>query len=525
MEKGKEKTLIDRVWDFLASIKLAVVVFAVLALTSIIGTIIEQNAEPEKNIKLLTKLFGASAAPTLFKIFESLGFMDMYHSWWFITILLFFSANLIICSFDRLPKIMKLVREPIKPLAEDHFKSFGIKREITLKGRPEAAREMVIDAVKRAIGFTLSEAKEERGYQLFAQKGNVTRLGVYITHFSILVILIGAVIGIFFGFKGFVNVPEGRSYPVAFSRTAPLDPTAEADRENILNAIEASQGDLSRVSGRLGIDQGSLKSKLRRYGIHLLGFSVRCDDFHVDYYGNSDMPKAYKSWLTIIKDGKEVMKKTIEVNDPLKYEGVTFYQSSYGTVPGGGENSVFRFRVTSKDGKAEDLNLRFGGSFPVPGTGLTARIEDFSPALGFDQQTGRPFTYAQQMTNPAVLLSFSESGSRKFGGWVLQRYPETWRLQDGSVVQFVDLWGLQYTGLQVRRDPGVWIVYLGCITMALGLYIAFFMSHRRVWVRLAEEKGTTQVIIAAGANKNRHAFERKIDKLMSLLTKVKEGGR
>jgi len=69
VEKGKEKTLIDRVWDFLASIKLAVVVFAVLALTSIIGTIIEQNAEPEKNIKLLTKLFGASAAPTLFKMY------------------------------------------------------------------------------------------------------------------------------------------------------------------------------------------------------------------------------------------------------------------------------------------------------------------------------------------------------------------------------------------------------------------------------------------------------------------------
>jgi len=247
--------------------------------------------------------------------------------------------------------------------------------------------------------------------------------------------------------------------------------------------------------------------------------------FNVDFYSKSDMPKAYRSWLSVTKDGKEVIKKIIEVNEPLKYEGITFYQSSYGLVPGGVENGIFRFRAISKDGKSEEINARFGGSFTLPGTTLTAKIEDFSPALGFDQATNRPFTYAKQMNNPAVLISFFEGGNRKFGGWVLMRYPETWSLPDGYTLEFVGVWGSQYTGLQVRKDPGVWIVYLGCFAMAIGLFIAFFMSHRRIWVRLVDERNNTRVIIGASANKNKQAFERKIDTLVSHLTKTKEGGK
>jgi len=475
-----KKTLIDKIWDSFASVKLAVIIFALLSLTSIIGTIIEQNVDPAKNIKVISKLFGQAAAPSLFKVFDSLGFMDMYHSWWFVAILLLFAANLIICSVDRLPKIVKVVREPIKPLSEDCFKGFGIKKEILLAGKPEAARSVVSDAVKRVTGFNLAEVKEDNGYQLYSQKGNYTRLGVYITHFSILLILIGAITGVFLGFKGFLNLPEGSTSTVAYTRDGKEQP---------------------------------------------LGFGIRCDLFTVDFYGNTDMPKAYKSLLSVIKEGKEVMRKEISVNDPLKYEGVTFYQSSYGIVPRGEEKSIFRLRLTPKGGKTEDVEVKSGGSFRIPGTNLTGTIEDFSPALGFDQSTGKPFTYAEQMNNPAVLISFYESGKRIFGGWIFKRIPDTWRLPDGNIVEFAGIWGIQYTGVQVRRDPGVWVVYLGCITMAVGLFITFFMSHRRLWIRLTEDKNRTRVVIGASANKNKAAFEAKIDKLTSFLSKAPEGGR
>lgn len=480
MENENNKTVVDRIWDIFASVKLAIVIFIALSLTSIIGTIIEQNASPERNIKMLAKLFGQSAAPTLFRAFDALGFMDMYHSWWFLVILLLLSANLIICSIEKLPGIMKLVKDPLKPLQPESFKGLRIRKEFVLKGSPAKTKAVVSNAIKKIGRFNLSEISDGNSYQLYSQKGSYTRLGVYVVHFSIIVILIGAVAGIFFGYKGFLNLPEGTTSSVVYVKGG------KAEKN--------------------------------------LNFTIRCDDFDVEFYGNSDMPKKYRSWLTIIKDGKEVVKKMIAVNEPLKYEGVTFYQSSYGLTPEAG-NSVFKFRVTSKDGKTEDVAMAFGSSFTVPGTNLSGKVEDFSPALGFDQQSNKPFTYAEQMNNPAVYLSFYENNTRKYGGWVLKRYPETWKLPEGHTIEFIDLWGIQYTGLQVRKDPGVWLVYLGCLAMTIGLIVAFFMSHRRIWVRLLEEKGNTRVIIGASANKNRYAFEKKIDKLEKLLTGGEEGGR
>ncbi len=84
----------------------------------------------------------------------------------------------------------------------------------------------------------------------------------------------------------------------------------------------------------------------------------------------------------------------------------------------------------------------------------------------------------------------------------------------------MDIWGAQYTGLQVRNDPGVWIVYYGCSLIGLGLYMAFFMSHRRIWLKLKASGGKgggTTVMLAATANKNREGFERKVDQAISQL--------
>lgn len=515
----EKKTVIDRMWGLFASVKFAIVIFSLIALTSVIGTVLEQRAEPARNIVILSRLFGETLAPTVYRIFDTLGFMDMYHSWWFRTLLVFFSANIIICSLDRLPRIWKLVREPIKPLTAEQIEKAGIRRELSLKGKPEKVREGVTAAIK-AIGFHYEEAKEDRGYQYYCQKGNYTRLGVYITHLSIILILIGAVVGVSFGFKGFMNIPEGRSYPVAFSPSASLNPSEEMDRDRILEALEASWGKEAKASEILGIKDKELKDKLRRYGIQPLGFSVRCDDFEVEFYGNSQMPREYKSWLTVIEDGKEVKRKAIEVNDPLTYKGITFYQASYGMIPNA--SGWFILKVTSASGVSEEKRLTLGESFSIPGTSIEGTIKDYSPALSFDQQ-GRAFTFSEVMNNPAVFIDFKEGGKEKYAGWILKRYPETWRTPEGHTVQFIDLWGVQYTGLQVRQDPGVWIVYLGSIVMTLGLFIAFFMSHRKLWVRIVEDKGNTRIYVGASANKNRAALEGKIEKMIALLKKRQEG--
>lgn len=463
----QNKGLTDRIWDLFSSVKLAVVVFALISLTSMVGTIIEQQADPERNIKLLNKLFGGSGN-VVFKALDAAGFTDMYHSWWFISLLFIFAANIIICSIDRLPRIWKVAREPIKPLLEERFDAMPIKKEAAIKAKAEKAREAVMSAMKKA-GFNAEIYQEGGNLQFYAEKGRYSRLGVYVTHLSIIVILLGAIAGIFFGFNGALNLLEGRTSSVAYSF-------------------------------------GSGKEIP-------LGFDIRCDDFDVIFYENSDTPKSFTSQLVIIENGKEVLKKQIEVNTPLRYKGVTFYQSSY--MFDLNEDAVFKLAVTPNDGKKEDVEFKINGSFQIPGTNISGKVVDFTPALGIDE-AGKLFTYSRQMNNPAIFVEFTEKGKVKHQQWLLKRFPQTWKTPD-AVIELKDVWGAQATGLQVRKDPGVGVVYLGCLIMIIGLYAAFFMSHRRIWVKIIEDKNITKIKVAGSANKNKIAFEHRIDKLLEVI--------
>jgi cytochrome c biogenesis protein len=475
-EKSSFERTVDTVWNLFSSIKLAVIIFAVISLTSIVGTIIEQNAEPEKNILILSKFVGGSAAPSLYTILDKLQFTSMYDSWWFIILLLLFAANLIICSIDRLPRILKLVRESIRPVSLERLEKLSIRKTTSMAGKGHQSKEHIISALQK-IGFSPSEHTDSSGIQLYAEKGNFTRLGVYITHFSILVILAGSIIGIYFGFNAYLPLNEGETSSVAYQGGSPVP----------------------------------------------LGFEIRCDNFEVDFYDSSDRPKDFKSWLTVIKDGKEVKKQSIEVNDPLSYGGITFYQSSYGTS-NDVNRGIFVFRVSAKNGAPAEINPRIGDTFTIPGTSLSGKILRFNPALSLDKN-GRPFQYSQQMTNPAVYIEFTEEGKNKYSGWLLKRYPKTWSLPDGNRVEFLEYWGVQYTGLQVRKDPGVFLVYLGCLIMSAGLYITFFMSHRKIWIHLVPARNNTDIVIGALANKNRASLERKIEKLLHILTADHKGGK
>lgn len=465
----KNKSIVDKIWDVFSSVKLAVVVFSVISITSIVGTVIEQQAQPERNIKLLAKFVGEDFAPAAYRILDTLGFTDMFRSWWFMALLFIFIANLIVCSIERLPKIWKVVKEPIKPLTPERLKTMSIKREIVLKEKADKASEHAGTVLKKH-GLAAAVRQEGGAFQLYAEKGRYSRLGVYVTHLSILLILGGALIGMLFGFNASLNLPEGSASAIAYKRNEAQIP---------------------------------------------LGFEVRCDNFNVSFYGNTDTPKAFKSWLTILEGGKEVMKKVIDVNSPLHYKGITFYQSSYGYSPS--RDSIFKFAVTSNNGEKQDVNIKFGESFSIPGTAVTGRVVDFSPALGVDE-SGKLYTYVEMMNNPAAFVEFWENGKMKYRQWILARVPQTWKVADG-IVEFEHLWGAQYTGLQVRKDPGVWVVYLGCLVMALGLYATFFMGHERVWMWLKDEKGGAKVLIAASANKNKLSLEQKIERITKEITK------
>jgi len=79
-----------------------------------------------------------------------------------------------------------------------------------------------------------------------------------------------------------------------------------------------------------------------------------------------------------------------------------------------------------------------------------------------------------------------------------------------------------YTGLQVNRDPGVPLVWLGFFLIIAGLFVTFFISHRRVWVRLSESQGRVSVSVAGTANKNPVGLEKELDRLIQKLRQALE---
>ena len=92
-------------------------------------------------------------------------------------------------------------------------------------------------------------------------------------------------------------------------------------------------------------------------------------------------------------------------------------------------------------------------------------------------------------------------------------------LPEDYTIRLVEYWGARYTGLQVTKDPGVWVVYTGFIMLCIGPLIAFFGSHRKLWVIVQDRKGQTVVTVAGSANRNRISFEREFNRIADEIAK------
>jgi cytochrome c biogenesis protein ResB len=103
--------------------------------------------------------------------------------------------------------------------------------------------------------------------------------------------------------------------------------------------------------------------------------------------------------------------------------------------------------------------------------------------------------------------------------WLLKNFPQ-WDQQRGDefVLTFEGFTEKEYTGLSVTKDPGVWVVWIGCGLMIFGFIVSFFFSHQRVWVRIPKSPGG-EIVLAGSANKNRVVFEKTFGELVEEIRK------
>jgi cytochrome c biogenesis protein len=436
----------DRVWNFFISVKLAIVTLIVLAVASIFGTIVEQNQPPEKYHQLYEDW--------AYDLMDRINLFDMYHSWWFLLLLVLFTVNLTCCTLDRFPKVLKVVRNPRTKLDENLEKTLSLVDRWKKKGAVSDWSSRYVDALSSAFARPRVAEEDGRVY-LYAESGVASRFGVYVTHLSIIIIFIGAIVGNVMGFKGYVNIVEGEA--------------------------------VSQVPVRGG-------SRVQD-----LGFTLRCNSFRVETYP-SGQPKAYISDVSVIEGGREVLrKKEVVVNDPLQYKGIWFYQSSYGQAGG----TTARVDVRRPDGS------------PVGALALSP--DEPVPVAGYGTVRGVNYSQNFQGRGPALQVVVERPGKPPADFWLVQGRPEQeLQRKDALVFTFGGLNTRMFTGLQVARDPGVNIVWVGCTLMVVGILMAFFLSHQRVWIRLdPTPDGRVGIVLAGSASRNRLAFEKKFEKIQT----------
>jgi cytochrome c biogenesis protein len=499
-QKGIVEIAAEKVWKFFSSVKLAVVLLIILAIVSVIGTVIQQNEAPERYLREYSQ--------TTVQLFEMLGFFDMYHTWWFVLLLFLFTTNLTVCTLERFPHTWKLVRTPLRPIDENSLKAVSFRKEIQLKADAGKAEQKAA-AVLKARGFRFIESRGPDSTQYISQKGIFSRFGVYITHMSILLIFTGALIGSFFGFKAFLNLPEGAASQVVYLRNEPL-------WDQIMAALGIAKSPVIH-DPQVGVPAMPL------------GYYIRCDNFDVDYYvGRSGMPTGmpseYHSTLSIFDlSGQKVLDKRIRVNDPLTYHGVTFYQSSYGVVPNAHGKIVLNIRKKSDtQSGGETVAVDPGASLFIPSIDRTIKVLNFSPFGMRDRSTGQVQYFStenQDFINPAVELEVSRGNKALYRTTVLKTDPAGPYMPEDYVISYRGYEGVRYTGLQVTKDPGVWVVYTGFIMLCIGPPIAFFGSHRKLWIRIQDRQGQSTILVAGSANRNRIGFERALNSIAEDLSK------
>ena len=400
-------------WRFFSSLKLTIFLLIGLAVVSVIGTIIPQGNPPP--VEYLQTISQAK-----FELYSKLGFFNMYHSWWFVLLLHPLTLNLVACSLRRLPHDWKLINDQLPVLDEKQEKSLSNVQSWKVSQSAGNLKNSVADILGRSF-TTPVVTKVNDEYHFFAQKGRFSRLGVYILHFSIIVVFIGAMIGSFFGYKAFVQIAEGDAATTASTTTGEV------------------------------ID---------------LGFAVRCDSFSLTLYDTGKLRRSIAAILSVIDNGKTVIdKRPVIVNSPMTYRGITFYQSSYSQEG----NPSFHFTVRDRKSGAETHVTATGDQPVMLSGGETLTVLGYAPDVG---------SIYPGFSGPAVQVQLhgKSAGMEPFA--LLEKYPAFNTDKGGSYIfTFAGSDRKWRTGLQVTKDPGVWVVWLGCFLLVSGIFVSFFLSH------------------------------------------------
>lgn len=435
MEKIKQ--LFWTLLVYTANVRMAQFYMFTLAVAVFIGVVVPQKSAGEMPaFDEIQKLSD--------KILFILGFYDVFHAWWFYLFIAAFSLSIISVTFVRIIPSLRFKLSPNgRALSLEGM--HNVQYQATINN---ATIEQAKQVLKKHKYGNFEEFSDLEPGIITTDKGRYTKWAALGTHIGMMIIMLGALIG-FLGFRDSVDVMPGDSFQVP-------PPKGEVVKN--------------------------------------MDFAVHLKDFWIDHRPDGSV-RQFNSILEVTdKQGNKVLDKHIWVNEPLKYHGVYFYQSTYGLQG-----------VTIKiDGKPANMLFQ-----PIPSGSLLTQI--------FKVGNGQYYLYTQGNNKPIFLLEAieNETGAIKdvkpWGSFTFQG--DTFTVGGGHQIMIDDL--IYFSGIDVKYDPGIPVIWAGCIIISIMIMIAF-MPHQQIYFI---QQGNN-LFIAGRTNKGKYHFDKEFNTIVEELTNL-----
>ncbi|UVI32352.1 cytochrome c biogenesis protein ResB [Paenibacillus spongiae] len=475
-------SIIDRVWNFFSSVKIAVRIIIITLLAAIVGTIFTQE---NAFVSFDPSTYYEDKYGWIGKWYYKLGLSNTYESWWFIGLLVMIGTSLVICSLDR---VLPLYRALSKQQIRKH-PQFINRQKTVYSADLGSDSEAWVDQMEEQLKRKRYRVHRD-GSALLAEKARFSRWGPYINHIGLIVFLLAVLLRTIpsWSMDNYVSIPEGD--------------TVSIPHTNYFIKNEDFTVDYYKDEELPEELKGTSRAKLYETKAVLYTCSENCDDPLLE-------PK-----LT------EVTQHDIKVNHPLSYKGLKIYQFGYDDRPK--LKAVKPVLIDKETGQTY-------GPFDLPmlDPELTYKLGPYTLELKKKymdfviNSAGEPATQSREPNAPAFVFLLTGPDLPKEGvpymyfpkqndkirfsqdainGDIGKRFEiKVPKMEDITFAPVV-------TTLNVRVDKAMPYIWVGAGISMLGLLLGSYWQHRRIWLRVDNGR----VALGAHTNKNNYGMRAEV---------------
>lgn len=462
-------------WRQLTTMRVALQLLFLLAVASIPGSVFPQRTQSAMKVN---QYFAQN--PEVSQWLDRLGMFDVYGSFWFSAIYLLLMVSLVGCILPRMKIHAKAIVAP-PPNAPRYLKKFEFSQSLVSNEAVESTFSKV-SGIKTYLKQKHWRVIEGENF-IAAEKGYLRETGNLIFHLAVVLILLAVAFGSTYGYRGQVILREGSSF------------------SNVLAQYD------SFTPGRL------FKTE------NLVPFNVSLEKMEVTFEQTGENSAKATDFAATLKfretANDDFQEKTIGVNSPLDIGNSSMFLLGWGYAPhlivrDANSEIVFDDVVVFLP---QDANFTSTGVIKIPDMQPQLGIQGiFAPTAIVTSDLG-PHSMYPDLVNPMIFASFWQGDLGLDSGVPQNIYTldktkleqvglhdlkpgETWQLKDGSgSVEFVSV--KKFATFNIASDPGQNWALFGAILAILGIIASLYIQRRRLWIRVVNDEGQTEVVVAA----------------------------